>query len=311
MSHPMKSSVSLSCLLALAAVLLRADGPSTLGDDTRFLRSALAFCRSEAEKAGARCREPDISLTGPAPWRDSWTGLSVVLDLPLPDEPGKLVSARLSVVFAGTNAFDLGWFDPEIAFHRKWHLAQRYPNGMTDYTNTIGMVLTRAEMNRHPYRILHYGAKDRSLVLRIPVKRDVPGLWDDFWKSATQTFEKANWAPDLSGPPEPGDEEAWGVDFFPAALSQTAGTGVERVAYCTFDSREPFHDSDSLLTFAPHRFSGSTPGWVTRLFVRRGETGGTPQVGSSILFASKEAGWILDLESGLQKEWKPGQKIDP
>ena len=67
-------------LLALAAAPAHAEDPAT-----RFFRSALAFARAEAAKAGAQCREPQIRKSGPGPWKDRWTGLSVVLDLPRPD----------------------------------------------------------------------------------------------------------------------------------------------------------------------------------------------------------------------------------
>ena len=75
-----RAPLFLLSLLALAPILAaHAEDPAT-----RFFRSALAFARAEAAKAGAQCREPFIRKSGPEPWKDRWTGLSVVLDLPRP-----------------------------------------------------------------------------------------------------------------------------------------------------------------------------------------------------------------------------------
>ena len=161
------------------------------------------------------------------PWRESWTGLSAVIDLPLPDKPGKEASATLSVGLTGTNGFDLALFPQGEGAWRK--------------------------------RILHATHGERFLVLEIPVRVDLPGLWEGFWASATNSFCREDWAPDASGPPEPGDEEAWGVGFFPGFVSRAAEAGLARIWHCGFDSRESYHDGRAWSPGRPDR--SDSPGW--------------------------------------------------
>ena len=81
--RPVPGRAAWAALLFLVAAPAHAEDPAT-----RFFRSALAFARAEAAKAGAQCREPILHKTGPEPWNGRWTGLSVVLDLPRPGKPG-------------------------------------------------------------------------------------------------------------------------------------------------------------------------------------------------------------------------------
>lgn len=255
----MKRLALLLPLLALVPILAaHAEDPAT-----RFFQSALAFARAEAAKAGAQCREPKIRKSGPEPWKDRWTGLSVVLDLPRPGKPGAEASARLSVGFAGTNAFDIGWFDSGVDPGKNWR-------------------------RRH----LHATDGDRFLVLEIPAPVDLPGLWDGFWQSATNSFARADWAPDASGPPTPGDEEAWGLGFFPDFVERAVANGLESVWYCGFDSRERFHDG-RVVGYAGPIDRSDVPGWRLHLLARKKSDIERPWA-AAMMFVGKDDGRPFD-----------------
>ncbi|MBQ3810655.1 MAG: hypothetical protein II839_07540 [Kiritimatiellae bacterium] len=261
----MKRLALLFPLLALAAAPARAKDPAT-----RFFRSALAFARAEAAKAGAQCREPLIRKSGPEPWKDRWTGLSVILDLPRSGKPGAEASARLSVGFTGTNAFDIGWFDSGVDPGKIWR-------------------------SRH----LHATAGDRFLVLEIPAPVDLPGLWDGFWQSVTNSFARADWAPDASGPPAPGDDEAWGLGFFPDFVERAVANGLESVWYCGFDSRERFHDG-RVVGYAGPIDRSDVPGWRLILLARKKSDIERPWA-AAMMFVGKDDG-----RSFRPEDWKNG-----
>lgn len=282
----MKRLALLFPLLALAAAPARAKDPAT-----RFFRSALAFARAEAAKAGAQCREPQICKTEPELWNDRWTGLSVVLDLPRPGKPGEEASAKLSVGFTGTNAFDIGWFDPDAAL-RDYEVVRRDPDGTTVYAGN-GTLIERQEGGKNwRRRHLHATAGDRFLVLEIPAPVDLPGLWDGFWQSATNSFARADWAPDASGPPAPGDEEAWGLGFFPDFVERAVANGLESVWYCGFDSRERFHDG-RVVGYARPIDRSDVPGWRLHLLARKKSDIERPWA-SAMMFVGKDDGRPFD-----------------
>ena len=239
-------------------------------------------------------REPEIHRNSPQ-WRDAWTGLSVVLDLPF-SWSGKIdggkASARLSVGLAGTNDFRLAWFDENLAFRAKgWMPARHTPNGETVYTNVAGIELSRFERDDFRRdRLLHTVIGDRFLVLKIPASLDPPELWDDFWKSAAHAFAQPGWTTGASGFQEAGDMEAWGLETWPGFAERAAAVGLVCVALCRFDSREDFHDGRLLAFGNPRKDIVDSPGWRLRLYARRKGSDGNPSFVSAMLCACEGDG---------------------
>ena len=281
-------------MAAFAAISAAAQDPVALDSDTRFLQKALSFARVEAEKAGGQCREPQIHRNSP-PWRDAWAGLSVVLDLSWSGKiDGGKASATLSIGLAGTNDFNLAWFDPELAFQSDgWTPARHTPNGETVYTNAnvAGIERYRHEMDdSRRDRILHTTIGDRFLVLKIPASLDPPGLWDGFWKSAVHAFAQPDWAPEASGDPAPGDEEAWGLESWPAFVERARMAGLVGIGFCWFDSRERFHNGRSARIGNFRIDNVDAPGWRLFLSARTKDTDGKPSIVSAKLCVCKDNG---------------------
>lgn len=291
---PMKNKPRLLLLLAfLVAVSAAARDSVALDSDTRFLQKALSFARVEAEKAGGQCREPQIHRNSP-PWLDAWSGLSVVLDLSWSGtiDDGK-ASAILSVGLAGTNGFNLAWFDRELDFQSNgWTPARHTHSGWTVYTNAnvAGIELSRPEMDdSRRDRILHTVIGDRFLVLKIPAALDPPGLWDGFWKTAVHAFAQPDWSPNAFGDPAPGDEEAWGLETWPAFAERARMVGLVGVGYCWFDSRERFHNGHSFL-IGNSKDNVDAPGWRLLLSARSKNPDGKPSIVSAKLCVCKDNG---------------------
>ena len=262
------------CACALAAFPASAERPDSATNDTAFFHAALSFARTEAERAGMRCYAGTFTRTHSIPSSHPGASLSFQLDVTSPETPQKTFSATLWIGHSGTNGFQLADFDHNVALRERSVKIERLPDGSTDYTSAMGMtvrVSPPSPRDPPPDRVLHATADDRFLVLKIPGRCDAPGRWDPFWTSATNAFIRQNGR--LSGEnggreSDKDDLEIWGLDWCPRFASRAAEIGLERVDHCSFDSKEPFHDGLSFLTYRWPLDQSGKPGWRLWLSAR-------------------------------------------
>ncbi|MBQ7250993.1 MAG: hypothetical protein IJS32_00135 [Kiritimatiellae bacterium] len=282
------------CACALAAFPASAERPDSATNDTAFFHAALAFARTEAERAGMRCHTGTFTCTHSIPSSHPGASLSFQLDVTSPETPQKTFSATLWIGHSGTNGFQLADFDHNVALRERSVKIERLPDGSTDYTSAMGMtvrVSPPSPRDPPPDRVLHATADDRFLVLKIPGRCDAPGRWDPFWTSATNAFIRQNGR--LSGEnggreSDKDDLEIWGLDWCPRFASRAAEIGLERVDHCSFDSKEPFHNGLSFLTYRWPLDQSGKPGWRLWLSARSADDKHRPL--RATLFAGRGTG---------------------